>query len=174
MGQTTRWRSITVGASAVIPADRLAVFTATTDHHNAAEVLGPVGPMPGVARATIAGSGTVESGAHRKVWTTGGARLDETIVVHRIGRRHVSRWRRGLHTPWSRLVRGGVGTLAYTDEPGGTRIDWTYRFELTSPLVCAIVAPVVAGPFRWWMRAGLRRAADLFPVERAALAAPLG
>ncbi len=166
---TNRPTVITVTAQRVIDADRMTVFTTTTDHRNYPYFLRRVGSIPGVARATIAGSGTIETGAHRKVWTTDGARLDETIAVHQPGVRHIYHWRRrGGRQPFAWLVRAGRGRWEFADEGDGTRVTWSYRFELTAPLARPVAALIAAGPFRWWMRTGLRRAAAMIADAPAA------
>ena len=65
------------------------------------------------------------------------------------------------------MIRGAVAVWCFAPNARGTRIDWNYCFELTSPLA-APVALLVIAIFKRWMQRGLsevqRAVAPLAPA----------
>ena len=58
------------------------------------------------------------------------------------------------------IVAGGSGFWRFEDDADGTLVEWTYTFELTSPLWWPVAKLLMAG-YKHWMRRGLRTAKGL-------------
>jgi hypothetical protein len=117
------------------------------------------GPIPGLARVETVGGAPV-AGATRRVSMTDDSVIVEELLEHERPRRHRYRWLEPPAPPFSLLVRSAEGDWKFSPAGAGTSIEWTYRFELTSPLVLPLAAPVV-WLFRRWMERGLARLRDL-------------
>jgi len=68
--------------------------------------------------------------------------------------RHSYGWTGGVKPPFSLLVRSGGGNWDFTETEGGTRIVWTYTFDLTSPLAYPLAMPIL-WLFKSWLQQGL-------------------
>jgi hypothetical protein len=98
--------------------------------------------------------GEPKVGARRRIELTDGSVMGEELLAFERPLRHAYRWTDPPALPLSLLVRRGTGDWTFTPEAGGTRIAWSYRFELTSPLAWPLAA-LVALLFRRWMAQGL-------------------
>lgn len=114
------------------------------------------GPVAGVVGAEI---DEMKTGAIRIVETSDGARMQEKLL-------EVDRPRRqrylltGIRGPLSWLVRSGEATWDFQANNGNTVLLWTYRFELTTPLVWPLARAVTA-LFAVAQRRALRKIADV-------------
>ena len=138
-------------------ADRTTAF----DHLTAASTLSKIctkwGPIAAIVDASMVDGAEVAEGAHRTVRMSDGVVLDEEIVAFARPVEHAYAWRGGLKPPFAWLVRGAKGHWTFADSGSGTRVTWTYRFELTSPLAYPVAA-VAMRLFRAWMRQALANA----------------
>jgi uncharacterized protein YndB with AHSA1/START domain len=130
------------------------VFDMTARIDGFSQFLHALGPIPAVKGAAIAGGGEPSSGARRLVSMSDGSVMEEEILE--LSRPHVHRyrWTKGPKPPFSWLVRSGEGTWSFSPQDGGTRVVWTYTFELTSRIASPLAAVVIA-IFRRWMLKGL-------------------
>jgi hypothetical protein len=119
-----------------------------------------LGPIPGIVRVEMEGGRPLERGAHRRVTMSDGSEVLEEVLDAERPRRHRYRWLRPPAPPFNLLVRTGEGDWRFSPAGGGTRVDWTYTFDLTSPLVYPLAAAALA-LFRRWMQ----RALDRIPGE---------
>jgi uncharacterized protein YndB with AHSA1/START domain len=126
------------------------VFDRAVDHRQFSRFMKKTGPIPGIADAEIEGGKPPAVGAHRRVKMTDGSVMMEEILALDRPSRHQYRWLNRPAFPFSLLVRGAEATWTFVPAGNGSRIEWRYRFELTSPLVYPLAAPVVA-IFRRWM-----------------------
>jgi len=126
------------------------VFDLAVDHRQFSRFMKKTGPIPGIAEAEIEGGGKVTKGARRRVKMTDGSTMEEEIVALERPSRHQYRWLNRPAFPFSLLVRGAEATWTFVPKGSGARVEWRYRFELTSPLVYPLAAPVVS-IFRRWM-----------------------
>ncbi len=138
-------------------ADRAKAFDYLTATQTLPKICTKRGPIAAIVDATMVDDAAVEAGAHRTVRMSDGVVLDEEIVAFERPVEHAYAWRGGLKPPFSWVVRGAKGHWTFSDADGGTRVRWTYRFELTSPLAYPIAA-VAMRLFRAWMRQALANA----------------
>lgn len=117
------------------------------------------GPIPAVTRSEMVGGVPMARGARRLVSLSDGSSLEEEILELERPRTHGYRWQ-GPPLPFSLIVRSGEAHWTFTPDEGGTRVDWSYSFELTTVLVYPL-GLAVAALFRRWMSAGLGRLRDL-------------
>ena len=152
-------------AAVTIARPRPEVYDFAVANETLARVLVKLGPIPGIARAEFAGGGSsLAAGVQRRVAMTDGSVIEEEVLEAERPRVHRYRWLRGLRPPFSLMVRSGEACWTFTDAGGGTQIEWVYVFELRSPLVYPVAAPVIR-LFRRWMQAGLDRIrAELSPA----------
>jgi hypothetical protein len=108
------------------------------------------GPIAGITMAEMIDGATLGAGARRRIELSDGAVLEEHVVVFDRPTRHVYRWDRGLRAPGKFITRAGEADWTFSEQRGGTRIDWTYTFDLTTPLVYP-AALVMRGQFGRWM-----------------------
>jgi len=108
------------------------------------------GSIAGVAKAEMIDGAPLAAGARRRIELSDGAVLEEDVLAFDRPNRHTYRWSRGLRTPAKFLVRSGEGDWTFSEHEGRTRIDWTYAFELTTPIVYPAVL-IMRGQFRRWM-----------------------
>ena len=113
-----------------------------------------LGPIAGIERAEMHMGHRLEAGAARSIVMNDGTRIEETILEHDPPRRHRYRWTEGPKPPTAWIVKSGTGTWDFTPTDGGTRVDWTYEFELTSPLFYPLGKLMLAF-FQRWMALGL-------------------
>ena len=141
-------------ASIEIPRPPEAVFDAATDHTRLHTVMKKMGPIPGVLSVEMENGAKPAAGATRAVKMSDGSTMREEITVQDRPRAHRYRWLNPPAAPFSLLVRGADSDWVFRPAGGGTVIDWTYSFDLTSPLAYPLAAPVI-WLFNRWMRAAL-------------------
>jgi hypothetical protein len=95
---------------------------------------------------------------------TDGSVVREEVLAWERPSRHRYRWLDPPAFPFSLLVRSGEGDWRFAPADGGTRIEWVYTFELTSPLVSPLAAALMP-VFRRWMQRALLCARSVL-VER--------
>jgi hypothetical protein len=93
-------------------------------------------------------------GSWRRISLTDGSVIDEVILDYDPPVKHRYRWTEGIKPPFSFLVRSGTGCWDFSEVDGGTRIDWSYVFELKSPLAYPALLLIVP-LFRGWLKQGL-------------------
>jgi uncharacterized protein YndB with AHSA1/START domain len=142
-------------ASTVVPRPIDAVFDFATDPTKLSSFMKPLLPIPGVQQVTVDGDGVSRAGARRRVGMSDGSVMGEEILALDRPRAHAYRWLNPPKAPFSLLVRGATAEWTFAPEGGGTRIDWVYTFQLTTPLIYPLAALVLAR-FRGWMSAALR------------------
>jgi uncharacterized protein YndB with AHSA1/START domain len=146
-------------AAVNVPRPREQVYDFATTNEGLARVLKKLGPIPGIASAEFVSGGGLVAGAQRNVSMTDGSVIEEEILEAERPRVHRYRWLRGLRPPFSLMVRTGEACWTFRDgERGGTDIEWTYVFQLRSPLAVPVAAPTIM-LFRRWMQRGLDRIA---------------
>ncbi len=115
-----------------------------------------LGPIPGIAHVEMEGGRPLEPGARRRVRMSDGSEVREEILEVERPRRHRYRWMEPPKAPFNLLVKSGEGDWRFAPAGAGTRVEWVYTFELTTPLVYPLAAAVLA-LFRRWMQRGLER-----------------
>jgi len=153
----------------VIPKPREEVFDFCTDDENTARTLRPLGPIAGVAKIQMHEGQSLETGAHRTITMTDGVVLEEEILDYTRPTRHQYRWVGGIKPPFAWLVRSGTGCWEFSEVSGGTRIVWSYVFELRSALAYPLALPINS-LFKRWMAQGLGTIAA--EMARQSTAAP--
>ena len=138
----------------VIPKPREEVFDFCTDDENTARTLRPLGPIAGVAKVEMHGGQSLETGAHRTITMTDGVALVEEILELTRPTRYQYRWVGGVKPPFAWLVRSGTGCWEFSEVSEGTRVVWSYVFELRSPLAYPLALPIIS-LFKRWMAQGL-------------------
>jgi len=146
--------NISTSASIVIPRSREEVFAFATDSTNTARTLRPRGPIAGISKVEMFDGQPVAQGSSRRITMTDGAELEEVILAYDPPVKHRYRWTGGVKPPFSFLVRSGTGNWDFIETDGGTRIVWTYTFELTSPLAYPLALPII-WIFKGWLQQGL-------------------
>lgn len=141
-----------------------AVYDFAVADENLPRLLHAFGPIPGIARIQMQGGRPLEKGARRTVWMTDRSEVLEEIVAAERGRRHCYRWLGPPAAPFNLLVTTAEGDWRFTPRGAGTRIEWTYTFTLSTPLVYPFAALLMT-VFRRWMQRGL----DRIPEEMARL-----
>ena len=132
---------VTAAASIEIAKPIDSVFDYAVTSENIPRVFVGYGPIPAVVSATVRGDGVMREGATRTIENSDGSVIDEAIIAFVRPTRQAYRLPGGFKKPFSFLVRSAEGNWAFSSTPsGGTRIDWDFRFELTSP---------IAQPFGW-------------------------
>ncbi|HZP64751.1 MAG TPA: SRPBCC family protein [Rudaea sp.] len=116
------------------------------------------GPIPGLRRITP--HGPPEVGATRDVEDLGGVVMCERIEALEPGRRHAYALS-GLKPPLSWLVREGRADWRFLPDAVGTRVTWSYAFELTSPVAAVLATPLL----RVFMRGAMQRCLDVMATQ---------
>ncbi|MDP3276854.1 MAG: SRPBCC family protein [Deltaproteobacteria bacterium] len=119
-----------------------ALFAFATSPSGLAETIRPVGPIPGVASATVLGDGPMGAGTLRKVILTDKSTLDEEVLVLTAPSNHTYRVT-GFSGFFGLLVRSARAEWRFEPSALGTTITWHYSFELTSPAVALLAIPLV-------------------------------
>ena len=161
---------INTATSITVPQSRDRIFDASTSSEMLVRALLPYGPIAGVARSEMLDGRPLEQGARRRVTLTDGTVLVEDILEHDVPTRHRYKWTSGLKPPFAWLVNSGEGTFTFSDVEGGTQIEWTYTFELKSPLAYPLALPIT-GLFKRWQARGLARAREELSKHPAGQAA---
>jgi uncharacterized protein YndB with AHSA1/START domain len=119
------------------------VFEAAVDAQRLPRTFVGAGPIPAVRHAELITPGPLRAGSVRRIQNSDGSVIDEQIVSLEIPSRHQYRLPGGFAFPFNLLVREAESTWLFAPAEGGTRVDWTYRFTLTTPLVAPLVLPIV-------------------------------
>jgi hypothetical protein len=127
-----------------------AVFALAVDAKRFPSLFRGYGPIPALRRITL--HGPLAVGVTRDVEGEDGVVMLETVTAFDSGRRHDYTLAR-LRPPLSWLVRVGHADWTFTLREGGTDVVWRYRFELTTPLVWPIAAPLL----KVFMQGAMRR-----------------
>jgi hypothetical protein len=147
-------------AEVLVPKPPQVVFDYTFVTETFQRLLAQKGPIPGIRAIDLhEGATAVAVGVRRSVSMTDGSVILEEIVKHDPPREHAYRWLNRPAPPFSLLVAGGETTWSFEPASGGTRVSWTYWFDLTSPFARPPVY-VVQWLFRRWMQAALDRLRD--------------
>jgi hypothetical protein len=145
-----------VHASHVVGAPTEKVFDFAVASENLPRILRGLGPIPGITSIEMLDGAALAPGARRRVRMSDGSDILEEVTALDRPRRHSYRWLNAPAAPFSLLVRRAEADWIFTASAQGTRIEWTYRFELTSPLAAPLAALVMI-LFKRWMRRGLER-----------------
>lgn len=136
------------------------VFAAATDVANLPRTFVGAGPIPAVREAELITPGPLRSGSVRRIKNSDGSVIDEQVLALEAPSRHDYRLPGGFSFPFSLLVREAESRWRFSEaEGGGTTVDWTYRFTLTTPLVAPLVLPLIKVFFARAMRNCLTRLA---------------
>jgi len=145
---------ISTRASIEIPRPPEAVFDAATDPTRLSGIMKKSGPIPGVISVDMEHGAKPAAGATRAVKMSDGSTMREEITVQERPRAYRYRWLNPPAAPFSLMVRGAESDWTFRPAGAGTAVDWTYTFELTTPLVYPLAVPVT-WLFNRWMRAAL-------------------
>lgn len=127
------------------------VFDLVGDHRNFPRTIAKTALVPGVVRSDpLPGSAESGVGTRRRLTLTDGSFMDEEVIAFTRPSEHSYRWLKAPPMPIGLIVRGAQGSWRFAPDPRGTRIHWSYRFELSSPLALPFALPLVAA-FRSWM-----------------------
>lgn len=132
------------------------VFDFAVAAENLPRILQGFGPIPGIVAIELLDGAPLTVGSKRRVRMADKSEILEEVLALDRPRRHNYRWLNAPAPPFSLLVRRGEADWLFTASPHGTRIDWSYTFELTSPLAAPLAA-VVLMLFKRWMQRGLER-----------------
>jgi len=150
---------ISTSASIVIPRSRPEVFAFACDNGTYERNLRPRGLIAGIDKADMFEGHALAEGSWRRISLTDGSVLDEVILDYDPPAKHRYRWTDGIKPPFSFLVRSGTGCWDFSEVDGGTRIDWSYVFELRSPLAYPVLLLIVP-LFKGWQKQGLEAIAS--------------
>lgn len=147
---------ITALAAIDIPAPVERAFAVATDQERLAQLLLPLGPIPGVLGVELVDAPAPAPGVRRRVRMSDRTEVLEEVLAFDPPHRHRYRWVNPPAFPFSLLVSGGEADWVFTSQGSAARIEWRYTFTLTSPLVWPAVA-VLRLVFARWMAAALAR-----------------
>lgn len=137
-----------------------AVFALAVDAGRFPTLFRGYGPIPALRRITL--HGPLAVGVTRDVEGEDGVVMLETVTALDPGRRHAYTLSR-LRPPLSWLVRIGQADWDFAASGAGTDVVWRYRFELTTPLVWPIAAPLL----RVFMQGAMQRCLAAMTPARA-------
>ena len=143
-------------AEIIIPGSPEQTFDTAVAADMLPRILHPAGILPGVQSAEVEGGGPLRTGSRRRVTMSDGSIVVEEILEHEPPRAHRYRWLTKPKQPLPLVVREAVALWTFEASGPGTRLVWTYTFELTSPLAAA-VGRLFAWRFERWMADGLKR-----------------
>ena len=135
-----------------------AVFALSVDPARFPACFVGMGPIPALTR--IAPDAPSAVGATRQLSSADGSQLTERIVAWEPPRLHryvLS----GFAAPLAWLVRAGTAEWRLGEREGGSAVQWSYDFELTSPLAWPLAAPLLKIFMQGAMRRCLGRMATL-------------
>lgn len=143
-------------ASVVVERPVEAVFDFAVAPESQPLLLRAAPPIPGVTGIEMLDGRAPETGARRRVLLSDGSTLREEVVALERPHRHRYRWLDPPAAPLHLLVSAAEGDWVFSGHGERTRIDWTYTFTLTSPLLYPL-ALAVAWLFGRWMQQSLDR-----------------
>jgi len=135
-----------------------AVYALSLDAERFPALFTGFGPIPGLRKIVL--NGPLAVGATRDLEDNAGVVLKERIDALEPGRRHAYTLS-GLQPPLAWLARAGHADWHFVPSNEGTRVVWTYDFELTSPLVLPLAWPLLQG----FMRTAMLRCLDAMARE---------
>lgn len=164
---------LSTAASITIAKPRQQVFDFCTNNDTFERLLRPLGPIAGIAKAELRDGQTLRTGARRTITMTDKTVLEEEILDYTPPTRHEYRWSEGVKPPFSWLVRSGTGCWDFSETQAGrgTRVEWSYVFELRSALAYPLALPIVP-LFRRWLQQGLDAIAAEMEQKEAAASPP--
>ncbi|MBT6179770.1 MAG: SRPBCC family protein [Deltaproteobacteria bacterium] len=127
----------------LIPSDRDAAFALMSDLDQFPTFFTGFGPIPKVVRCELVSPLPVAVGSKRLISNGDGSVLEEIVEIHEDGKEQRYRIEKGFVPPFSFLIAAAVGHWTFESEAQGTRVGWTYRFELTSSLARPIAGFIV-------------------------------
>ena len=145
---------ISTSASVHIPRPREEVFAVATDSTNTPRTIRERGPFAGIEKIEMPEGQPLATGARRTIFMTDGTVLEEVVLDFDPPARHRYGWTGGAKFPMSLLVRSGTGNWDFIEVEGGTRVVWSYTFELTTRLAYPLAVPII-NLFRGWLQQGL-------------------
>ncbi len=131
------------------PKPVVAVFDLATDPAKLADIFVGYGPVAPVVRTEMEGGAPYAVGNTLRVFNGDGTQVTQPILA--LERPHTHRYKLvgPFKAPFSWIVREGESDWRFSAEgEAACRIDWTYRFELTSPAMLPLAAIVVGVLFR--------------------------
>ncbi|HSQ67210.1 MAG TPA: SRPBCC family protein [Polyangiaceae bacterium] len=134
------------------------VFDAGADYRNFTRFIHAYGPIPGIRSAVMLGGAAPGTGSHREIHLSDGSTIEEAVLAFERPARHRYRLVHPPAMPFRLIVGGGEGDWRFEPSPHGpgTRVTWTYRLQLTTPLVWPM-AMVLRALFGRWMQQALER-----------------
>lgn len=164
---------LSTAASITIAKPRPQVFDFCTKNDTFERLLRPLGPIAGIAKAEFREGQMLRTGARRSITMTDGTVLEERILDYAPPKRHQYQWEEGVKPPFSWLVRSGTGCWDFSEvqDGGGTRVNWSYVFELRSTLAYPFALPILP-LFRRWLQRGLDAIASEMEQKDAATPSP--
>lgn len=151
---------------ALVESDAATAFECASNTEDLPKIFPGKGPVPGVVSASVVGGGPLVAGAVRRVHTRDGNVLDETYL--RFDRPDAYAYEMTkLTVPLSLLFTRATGSWTFTPEGGATRVHWSYRVALTSPLAAPLAAVLVKVFIRGAMAECLRRVKANAEARRA-------
>jgi hypothetical protein len=135
-----------------------AVYALAVDASRFPPLFKGFGPIPGLRRISL--NGPLAVGATRDLEDNSGLVLTERIDALEPGRRHAYTLS-GLHPPLAWLARVGHADWHFIPSNTGTRVVWTYEFELTGFLAWPLAWPLLQG----FMRVAMQRCLDAIARE---------
>ncbi|MGH8123588.1 MAG: SRPBCC family protein [Rudaea sp.] len=146
--------NILLRSERIIKATPEAVFALSLDPQRFPQVFTGFGPIPGLRRITLLDSPAAVGGT-RELEDNGGLLLSERITALDPPRLHAYTLC-GLHPPLAWLARAGHAQWTFAPVAAGTHVEWTYDFELTSPMALPLAWPLL----QVFMRGAMRRCLD--------------
>lgn len=128
-------------------------------------VLRDAAGMPGVERTSGTTGPWDVPGSHRIVHTTDGYQAREEVSAVDAPSYFSYVVTEFTQPLLRRLVREARGQWWFEDDPGGTRVTWTYAFQPTSTLATAALLPVVKVLWNRYMASAMKTAAERAQVE---------
>ena len=151
---------IPVDASTSIDAPIESVFVLSIDPRRFPSLFAGFGLVPGLTRIDV--DGALAVGTVRSVHSSDGSVLREQVTVLEPPFRHAYTLS-GFRAPMSWLVREGHADWRFETEGPGTRVQWQYRFVLTTVLVWPLAWILLQG----FMRKAMQRCLAALTVESA-------
>ena len=137
-----------------IDRDRESLWKLATDVDVLADIIVPVGLIPGVRKAYVVGGGDTRKGAIRRLVMTDGVPLDEEITDYEAPRKLAYKLT-GFRGPLALITRQCRGQWVFSPLGVGTRVSWTFTAELTSPLALGAALPIIKVAMKRAMEASL-------------------